>query len=88
MCGRIVQQLIPYCYTTVSLGYAGFRVPTNKTRHCRSRALKEVGAERIFEEKSTGGRWTVRNFKRCLIHEGIRPGLADARAKVGLAEKA
>ena len=48
----------------MQIGYA--RVATDdQATAVQVAALKTAGCERIYREKASGGRWTVRNFTGC-----------------------
>ncbi len=54
------------------IGYARVSKGDDQTTALQLRALKDAGAERIFEEAASGGRWDRPELHRMLDH--LRPG--------------
>lgn len=54
------------------LGYARVSKGEEQTTRAQTRALKEAGATRVFQEKASGGRWDRPQLHRLL--DQLRPG--------------
>ena len=54
------------------LGYARVSRGEEQTTRMQTRALKEVGVDRVFQEKASGGRWDRPQLHRLL--DQLRPG--------------